>query len=68
MTPEELYQQELMYFKMQMLQAEIEMQGMIAENKNRELRGDSPAYGEDHFQALVNKYGIHHNQFPFTKH
>ena len=67
MTYEEEYQRDLLYFKMNLLQAEIEMQGMVAENKFREIRGESPAYGEGHFQELIEKHGIHHNQFPTKK-
>jgi len=58
---------ELTYFKMNMLQAEITMNGMIAENRMREIAGMSPAYGESAFQALIDEYGIHHNKFPFYK-
>lgn len=58
---------DLLYFKMQLLQAEIEMNAMIAENKQREIEGKSMAYTEDSFIKLVDKYGIHHNQFPFYK-
>lgn len=54
-----------LYFKMKMLQAEIEMQGMIAENQYRISNGESPAYGEDAFNSLIEKHGIHHNNFPF---
>lgn len=50
-----------------MLQAEIEMNGMIADNKQREMRGESMAYTEDDFAALVEKHGIHHNKFPAYK-
>jgi len=57
----------LVYFKMNMLQAEIKMQGMIAENKIRELNGDSLAYNEKSFIDLIEEYNIHHNQFPFVK-
>ena len=56
---------ELLYFKMQLLQAEIEMNGMIAENKQREVLGQSMAYVEKDFMALIDRYGIHHNKFPF---
>jgi len=58
---------EVLYFKMNMLQAEIEMNGMIADNKQREMRGESMAYTEDDFAALVEKHGIHHNKFPAYK-
>lgn len=67
MTVEDEFQQNLTYFKMNMLQAEIEMQGMVAENKIRELKGESLCYNESHFNAIVEKYGIYHNQFPFAK-
>jgi hypothetical protein len=68
MTHEEQYQQELTYFKMNMLQAEIEMQGMIAENKIQELKGEPIFYNEKSFKSLIEKYDIHHNKFPFPKH
>lgn len=56
---------ELIYFKMQLLQAEIQMQGMIAENKQREIEGKSMAYTEKDFMEIIEKYRIHHNAFPF---
>lgn len=59
------HEDNLTYFKMLMLQAEIEMNGMIAENKQREILGQSMAYGEDEFIGLTERYGIHHNQFPY---
>ena len=55
---------ELLYFKMQLLQAEIKMNGMIAENKQREMCGESMAYTESDFVALIDEYRIHHNAFP----
>lgn len=58
-------EKEIMYFRMNMLQAEIEMNSMIAENKMREASGDSPAYTEKAFMGLIDKYRIHHNAFPF---
>ena len=67
MTYEEENAQNLVYFKMNMLQAEIEMQGMIADNKLRELNGRPLYYDGDSFMALIDKYAIHHNQFPFPK-
>jgi hypothetical protein len=59
--------QELLYFKMNMLQAEIEMNAMIAENKQREILGQSMAYNEKNFTDLIEEYNIHHNAFPFYK-
>ena len=57
-------EKEILYFKMNLLQAEIRMNAMIAENKMREIRGDSPAYGEKAFTDLIDEYRIHHNAFP----
>ena len=54
----------MLYFRMQLLQAQIAMQGMIAENKQREINGESLAYIEKDFVNLINEYGIHHNMFP----
>ena len=56
---------ELVYFQMHMLQAEIEMNAMIAENKQREHLGQSMAYTEEDFIILIDKYQIYHNAFPF---
>jgi len=67
MTYEDENAQNLVYFKMNMLQAEIKMQGMIAENKIKELNGRSLAYNGKAFTDLIEEYKIHHNQFPFAK-
>ncbi len=58
------YQFEILDFKMRMLQAEIEMQAMIAENKQREALGQSMAYTEKSFMDLINRYSIHANAIP----
>ena len=52
-------------FQSRMLQAEIAMQGMIAENKHREQIGQSIAYGEEAFQGLISTYAIGPNDFPY---
>ena len=57
MTPE----QKAAYVQAQAASALIEAMGMQAENKRREQQGLSMAYGEEQFDALINKYGIHHN-------
>ena len=44
-----------------LMQARIEMEGMIAENQHRASNGHSPLYGYDEFVALIDKHGIHHN-------
>ena len=55
---------EILLFKMRMLQAEIEMNGMIAENKQREVLGQSMAYTEQDFLNLVKDYKISEKDFP----
>jgi len=49
------------YHRTMMLQAEIRMQTMIAENKQREVLGHSMAYVEKDFIALIDEFGVHHN-------
>jgi len=44
--------------KSQIACAMIEMEAMIAENKEREMRGESLAYNGDAFTALIDKYGL----------
>lgn len=61
------HEEDMLYFKMQLLQAEIAMQGMIAENKQREVLGESMAYTAKDFDSLIDEYGIHHNKFPFYR-
>lgn len=41
--------------------AMIEAMGMVAENQQRQHRGESMAYTEHAFNKLIEKYGIHHN-------
>ncbi len=57
MTPE----QQAAYVNSQVACALIEAQGMVAENMQRAALGQSMAYVEDDFAAIINKYGIHHN-------
>ncbi len=54
-------EQRLIYVRGILLQAEIEMQAMIAENKIREAEGKSLAYDEEAFMDLIKRYGVHHN-------
>ena len=58
------YMKELLLFKMRMLQAGIAMNGMIAENKQRETLGQSMAYTEQDFLNLIKDYEISENDFP----
>lgn len=54
-------EQNLIYIKGMLLQAEIKMQSMIAENKQREIEGKSMAYTEKDFLYLIDEFGVHHN-------
>lgn len=54
-------EQKVAYIIAQSVCAFIETQAMIAENQNREHRGESLAYTEDAFNALLEKYPIGHN-------
>ena len=49
------------YTQMTLLQAEIKMQGMIAENKQRDLLGQSMTYNAEDFNTLINQHGVNHN-------
>ena len=54
-------EQNIVYTRGILLQAEIELHGMLAENKIREIQGFSPAYGEAQFKNLIDRLGVHHN-------
>lgn len=41
--------------------AMIEAMGMVAENQQRLAEGNSPAYVEKDFEAVILRHGIHHN-------
>ena len=41
--------------------AMIEAMGMVALNQYRTNRGETIAYDDRAFNALIEKYGIHHN-------
>lgn len=57
MTPE----QKAAYVNAQVACAMIEAMGMQAENMGRVHRGTAMAYNDEHFSALIEKYGLHHN-------
>ena len=46
-----------------LLDYRAELEGMISENRLREIKGYSPAYGEKEFDDLSNKY---HNIFYYV--
>jgi len=54
-------EQKAAYVNAMAIAAQIEMQGMIAENQQRESQGKAQAYGAEHFFETIEKYGIHHN-------
>lgn len=49
---------ELIRLRSKLLAAEIETNGMIAENKQREMLGQSMAYTEQDFLDVMNEYGV----------
>lgn len=53
--------QQVAYVQAMSAGALIEAMGMQAENSQRAIRGESPAYAEKQFSDLINKWGIHHN-------
>ena len=53
--------QDAAYIVSQSVCALIEAMGMTAENNQRIHRGQSMAYTEEAFTALIERYGIHHN-------
>lgn len=57
MTPE----QKAAYIMGQVACALAEIEGMRAENMQREHRGESMAYVMDDFVKAIDKYAIHHN-------
>jgi len=54
-------EQRAAYIQAQTVSALAEIEGMKAANKYREMRGETIAYNEDSFYAVVDKYGISHN-------
>ncbi len=54
-------EQNAAYVFSQSICALIEAMGMVAENTHRQQCDKSIAYGEETFNALIEKYGIHHN-------
>lgn len=59
-------EQNAAYVSSQSACALIEAMGMVAENTHRQQCGKIIVYGEEAFNALINKYGIHHNAIVTT--
>jgi hypothetical protein len=51
------------YALSQMACAIAELESMKVANRERESAGHSPAYREEHFLELINKYQLSHNAF-----
>jgi hypothetical protein len=64
MNPDQIFEHEMLEFRMRMLQAEIAMNAMIAENNRRVLVFQHPKYSEKDYMDLIEKYRIHDNAFP----
>jgi len=54
-------QQKAAYVFAQAVCALAEIEGMKAENRQREYCGNAMAYADSDFLAVIEKYGIHHN-------
>lgn len=54
-------EQNIAYVQAQTACALIEAMGMQAENKKCEIMGETPVYDFVSFNAVIEKYGIHHN-------
>jgi hypothetical protein len=54
-------QQKAAYVFAQAVCALAEVEGMKAENRQREYCGNAMAYGYEEFMAVIERYGIHHN-------
>lgn len=57
MTPE----QKAAYINAQVACALAEIEAMKAANRQREIQGYTPAYGEEAFAAVPDRYGISNN-------
>lgn len=54
-------EQRIAYVRGMLLQAEIEMQGMVAANQECAIRGETPQYKQEDLMELINKQGVYHN-------
>ncbi len=50
------------YINSQVVCAQAEIAGMVAENMQRAACGHSMAFTEEHFEPIPEKYGITHNR------
>jgi len=54
-------EQKAVYVMSQAVCAQAKIEGMKAENTLREMRGETPAYSDEDFFAVIEEFGIHHN-------
>lgn len=54
-------EQKAAYVNAQAAAAQIESIAMVVANSRCQQLGDVPVYTEDHFRALIDNYGLHHN-------
>ena len=54
-------EQKAAYIQAMIACVNVEVAAMQAENTHRLNCGNSIAYGEEAFLALIEKYGVHHN-------
>jgi len=54
-------EQRLIYTEGIILQAKIELEAMLAANREREVLGLSLAFTDKDIEGLIEKYGMHHN-------
>ncbi len=55
-------EQRLVYVQTQIVGALARIEGMKAENRQREADVEAPAYGEDAFEDVATDFGLTHNQ------
>ena len=58
---------EIVDYQSRMLQAQIKMTSMVAQNNFEIHMGEYPTYTEKHFLALQEEFGISPNQTPTYK-
>ena len=54
-------EQKAAYVISQSIAALAEIEGMKADNMQRDVEGNSMAFRQKDFQDLIERYGIHHN-------
>jgi len=50
------------YIHSQTICAMAEIEGMKADNLQKQIRGEYPIYGKEDFENVPARFGVHHNQ------